>query len=242
MNRPELTLVIPTYNEGDIIEASLKAITGALGDMRSRTEVIIADDGADDLPEVIERCRGSFGLADIRVMRNRSRIGKGKSIGLAFGASRGDIVGFIDVDLSVAPSYIHAAVERVRSGDQVCVATRVGDRFKTDGSFVTSVIATIFTFIHRRLIFGGGRSFNDTQCGFKFFRKDAALLLYKDIVASDGLTDLEVLLKAVRLGYRISELEVPRRNDRVGKRKISSIFVSESLSLCRIFCRYRLGL
>ncbi len=241
MVKPELTIVIPTYNEADLIESSLMRIGEALGDMRSRTEIIIADDGSDDLPAVIDRCRGSLGFAAILVMRNETPLGKGGSIARAFRASSGVVVGFIDVDLSVAPSYIREAVREIKEGNDICIAKRVGNRFKSDGSLAISIVATVFAFVHSRLIFGRKRSFADTQCGFKFFKNAVALRLYEGLVATDGLTDLEVLLKAVRLDYKVVEIEVPRKNDRIGKRRISSIFVSELLSLCRIFCKHKLA-
>lgn len=241
MAKFELTVVVPTYNESDIICSSLRRVSEALGDMRSKTEIIIADDGKDNLPIVVERCGKSLGFPAIVVMRNEVPLGKGKSVGRAFEASRGDIVGFIDIDLSVAPSFIQAAVREIKSGNDVCIASRVGNRFKSDNSLITSTVATIFSFIHRRLLFGRKRNFSDTQCGFKFFRREIALDLYRDLVTFDGLTDLEILLKSVRQGLKVSELKVPRVNDRVGKRKLSKILLSETLALCRIFFKYRLG-
>ena len=242
MTKSELTIVIPTYNEGDIIESALKCVSEALGELRKVTEIIIADDGNDDLPVVVERCGLLFGFVDVKVMRNKSRLGKGESIRKAFMVSQGDIIGFIDIDFSVAPSFIHDAVREIKNGSDICIASRVGNRFKSDGSLTTSIFGTLFGFINRSLLFNGNKSFSDTQCGFKFFKKEVALDLYRDLIATDGLTDLEVLIKAVKHGYKVSELKVPRFNDRVGKRKISSIFIPETISLCQIFCKYKLGL
>ena len=241
MAKSDLTIVIPTYNEGDIIESSLKRISEALGSRRSQTEIIIADDGKDDLPIVIERSGRSFGFFVVRVIRNENRLGKGESVGRAFKSSGSNIVGFIDIDLSVAPSFIHDAIREIKNGNDICIASRVGNRFKSDKSLITSIVATIFSFIHQRLIFGRGRTFTDTQCGFKFFKHEVALDLFRDLVAMGGLFDLEILSKAVRQGYKISELKVPRINDRVGKKTITWIITHESFSLWRIFCKYRLG-
>lgn len=240
MTRPELTIVIPTYNEEGIIQSTLERVSAALGDVRSHTEVILADDGSDNLPAVIERIGGKLGFAEIKVMRNPVPVGKGESIRRAFQAARGAIVGFIDADLSVVPSFVLEAVREINAGSDMCIASRVGNRFKSDKSLMTSICATTFSFVHRRLIFGTGRTFTDTQCGFKFFKRKVALDLYRDLVALDGLTDLEVLLKAVRSGYSISELKVPRSNERTGKRKLSRIIVREAVSLWRIFLKYRL--
>ncbi len=240
MTQYELTVVIPTFNEGDIIEASLKRVSAELGDLRSETEVIIADDGTDDLPAAVERCGVSCGFGAIRVIRNKTSLGKGDSIALAFRVAAGKVVGFIDVDFSVAPSYIHAALKEIQNGSDVCIASRVGNRFKSDHSVMTSISASAFSFVHRRIIFGRKKNFRDTQCGFKFFKREVAVDLYRDLVASDGLADLEVLLKAVQKGYTVSEIEVPRINDREGKRKLSRIIAYETISLWRIYRKYRI--
>ncbi len=241
MAKFNLTIVIPTYNEGDIIEGSLKRVAADLGDLRTRTEIVIADDGSDNLPEVVNRSGKSLGFGTLRVIRNGDPLGKGISIQDAFHVSQGAIVGFIDVDFSVAPSYVHDAIREIRAGADICIGSRVGNRFKSDNSLMTSLAATAFAFAHRMFIFGWGRSFPDTQCGFKFFRREAAVDLYQGLVSKDGLTDLEVLVKAVKQKYKVVELKVPRINDRQGKRKLSRIFRHESVALWKIFLRYRLG-
>ena len=238
--KPELTIIIPTYNEADIIGNSLAVIASDIGGLCRSTEVIIADDGTDNLPELIRQAGASFGFASIRVMRNQDRLGKGRSIARAFQEAEGAIIGFIDIDLSVAPSYIPEAVRILEAGNDVCIATRVGNRWKSDPNWVTSAAASVFTLMHRRIIFAGLADFPDTQCGFKFFRREPGRHLFRNLVAQDGLTDLEVLLKAVRSGYKIMEILVPRRSDRVGKRPLSKIFMRETLSLWKIFYTYRL--
>ncbi len=241
MSRYALTIVIPTFNEANVVVSSLTAITEALGDLRQHTEIIFADDGADDLPIIIEKFGKSFDLGNIRVMRNPEPIGKGGSIMNAFHSSEGAIVGFLDVDLSVHPRFIHDALRELNGGNHVTIASRVGNRLKSDKSLLKTAMATIFKFAHRTLLFGRGRTFSDTQCGFKFFRRDVAVDLYQDLVALDGLNDLEILIKAVNKGYLVSEIPVPRINDREGKIKLSTILTRETLSLWRIFRKYRLG-
>ena len=238
--KPILTVILPTYNEADIIFSSLSRIAHDLGSLRELTEILIADDGTDNLPEMVAKSGRSLGFESIRVMRNADRLGKGKSIERAFREARGSISGFLDIDLSVSPEYISGAVKIIEEGSDICIATRVGSRWKSDPNWMTSAAATVFTLIHRRVIFAGLASFPDTQCGFKFFRHEVALDLFSDLVATDGLTDLEVLLKATRKGYKISEILVPRRSDRVGKRPLSKIFIRETLSLWQIFRKYRL--
>ncbi|HEX7724157.1 MAG TPA: glycosyltransferase [Candidatus Paceibacterota bacterium] len=241
MKNPVLTIILPTYNEADIVMASLRLIAHDVGGLRGLTEIIFADDGSDNLPEVVAVETPALGFHSVRVMRNISRLGKGKSIERAFHEAKGAISGFLDIDLSVSPEYIPQAVKIIEQGNDICIATRVGSRWKSDPNWATSFAATVFTFIHRRVIFAGLASFPDTQCGFKFFRHDVARDLFMNLVATDGLTDLEVLLKATRKGYKIAEVLVPRRSDRVGKRPLSKIFVRETVSLWQIFKKYRLS-
>src|SRR5690348_12763353 len=92
-----LTVVVPTYNEASTIENTLQEIGKALGpDLCRETEVLIADDGEDAMPALIERLQGSRTFAKLELMRNSPPVGKGLSLSRAFLGAAGNVVGFLD--------------------------------------------------------------------------------------------------------------------------------------------------
>ena len=233
---PRLSLIIPTINEEEIILHTLHSIAGVLGPLATETEVLIIDDGADDLPSRVGETPHSFRA--LTVYRNPERLGKGASIARGFGLSKGMVVGFIDADLSTSPHLIVEAHDSIIGGHDVYIASRDGGRRLHDRSFVKTLVARIFELGHRFLLFKGKRVFADTQCGFKFFKRATALDLYEDLVSRDGLADLEILVKAHKRGYRIAQRSVPRTNLRVGKRRLGAIFAGEAIDFCKIVFRY----
>lgn len=236
-----LSIVIPTYNEEEIILDTLRSIESALPpDVRDTTEIIVVDDGNDRLAEVLRSNKGVYNFQAINVMRNESRAGKGRSIKLGFDLSKGQTIGFIDADLSVRPSLISVALKHVEDGANLCVASRYGNRVNTDHSILTSIVAHIFRFASRYIFFRGQPIYPDTQCGFKFFSRDVASELYADLLAHDGLADLEILVKAFRRGLDVKQILVERTNHRKGKRQLSSIFFTETLMFLRLLGKYGL--
>src|SRR5690349_20406061 len=113
----ELSILIPTYNEVDVIETALVEISKELNpELLKQTEIIVVDDGTDNLVHKVKDLKNNFAFADITVYRNSPPLGKGKSLALGFQKARGKIVGFLDVDLSTPPRYIKMAYDHIKSG------------------------------------------------------------------------------------------------------------------------------
>ncbi len=235
---PKLSLIVPTLNEATIIEQTLLSLSAALEDFSKNVEVVIMDDGTDHMPEIMKAYFGRSPFGAIKHVRNQSRLGKGASIKRGFEISRADVVGFIDADLSTSPELIKEAFSKICSGHDVYIAVRQESCKSSEESMLSDATRKVFKFMHALILFRGSRKFPDTQCGFKFFKRDVALDLYRDLVSADGLVDLEVLVRAHRKGFSIGERVVPRRNTRVSKRSLRSIFVRESISFLRILIRY----
>jgi len=237
MNRlTSLSIIIPTYNEADIIHETIREVEKHIPE-HVACEIIIADDGMDHMAESLKVYRKARPNTSVVHMKNQKRAGKGLSIAKAIAISKGNYVGFIDADMSVHPSNIDLALSKL-SDSHVVIAQRVGNRFFHDESIVVTLIGHGFHFLNKVLFPRHLKNVHDTQCGFKFFRSDVAKQLYEDVVATDGMTDLEVIIKAMSLGCDIHTINVPRIKNREGKRNIRKIFLGELISYCRIVRRY----
>lgn len=240
----ELTLLIPTYNEADLIESTLTAIARELGsELAARTEVLVVDDGKDHLPEVVERAAPALGFGRLKTLRNSPPLGKGRSLALGFLQATAPIAGFLDADLSTPPSYIKLAVERIRSGQiDIFIGSRRAkeSRVTREQSAIKTVLGDILSTQINAFLFSGGRRYLDTQCGFKFFKAEVAKRLYSDLVAFDGMTDIEVLIRANLLGYRVEEHGVVWQDLRESKRSLRRILVGELRAISSIVYHYKL--
>ncbi|MDZ4676538.1 MAG: glycosyltransferase [Oligoflexia bacterium] len=239
-----MSLLIPTYNEAEVVIPALFEIQKELGsDLSSSTEVIIVDDGTDELPSLIEKNRSQYKFAALKVMRNHPPLGKGNSLAAGFIEASAPIVGFLDVDLSTPPRYIHEALKCIQD-DRADIF--IGSR-RSEGSQVTrqqsalkDALGIVLGVVARNILFLGMKFYPDTQCGFKFYKNHIAKILYRDLVAPDGLNDLEVLIRANLLGYRVFEKGVQWTDIRESKRSLSRIFVGEVKAIGRIMVKYHL--
>lgn len=240
----EVSILIPTYNEALIINDALRALASELGRERcQKTEILIVDDGVDDLPQVVQKEQWERTYAHISVIRNAPPLGKCASLAQGFEAARGKIVGFIDVDLSTPLRYYWPAESALVSGQaELSIASR-----RAKGAVVTrkqhwlkDVLSKVLNSGINHLLFLGGRSYPDTQCGFKFFKNDVAKILYRDLSARDGIGDLEVMLRANALGFRVHEQPVVWTDVRESKRSLKRILMGEVRSLILIVWRYKI--
>ena len=239
----KLSLVLPTRNEAAIILDSLRTIAAACGpELSSRTEVLIADDGSDELPTIV--AKESLPFHSVTVLRNSPPLGKGRALAAAFQLAQGDLCGFLDADLSTPPRFIPEAIALLESGGYDLV---IGSR-REDGSSVQRKQHPVKTFLGNLLpwfssglLFLGRDKFSDTQCGFKFFGPGLAQSLYRGLLIADGMADIEVLLRATERRYRVKQLAITWKDERESKRPLRRTLLPDLKALFTLLVRYRLA-
>ena len=242
---PELSLLIPTYNEAAIIGDTLRSISLALGaELASITEVILCDDGVDTLPQEAERVAVSLPFSSVTVIRTGKRRGKGAALAEGFQKARGEWSGFIDADLAISPIMIPRALHELAEGSaDIVIGSRKcgGLAAVANQGICKKIIGTIFRRAYRLCFPAEAIRFSDSQCGFKFFRSAVARELYADLITHDGLTDLEILIRASISGYRVSEIPVAVNDTRPTKRSFWRTCrrdLTEMISLLRRYGRF----
>jgi glycosyltransferase involved in cell wall biosynthesis len=243
MEKPELSVIIPTYNEEEIIEEALEKISLALGPLSQKTEIIVTDDGTDGLEALVNAKGKNYPFQSVQVLRNNPKLGKGKSVAMGFEKARGSVVGFLDVDLSTPPRYILKAYDLIHSDK---IDAFIGSR-KAAGAtvnrhqfFLKDILGHVLGYIARGIIFAGMRNYQDTQCGFKFYKNSLGKILYRELVAPDGVHDIEVLIRANLMGLRVEECGVDWVDLRESKRPLRRILAGEIVSILKILATYKL--
>lgn len=206
MTAPELSLVVPAYNEEKRLPVSLARIAEWLGSRVPglSAEVLVVDDGSSDrTAAVAEKTAAGLGL-DFRVIRLPENRGKGAAVRAGVLEARGANVLVTDADLSTPIEEVDkllAAAAPVAIGSRGVDATLVKQR----QSLFRVASGRLFNLLVRLLAVSGIR---DTQCGFKLFRADAAREVFSRATVDRFAFDVEALLLARRLGYRIAEVPV----------------------------------
>ena len=211
---PDVSIVIPVYNESDRIAASLEELARFLETAPFDAEVIIADDGSNDdsLNIVSERAEDFLTLRVLELPHG----GKARAVLAGLAAAVGDVVGFMDADLATPLPTLAEAVERLSHGADVVIGSREGAGSRRIGEpSYRHVMGRVFNTIVRVSLLP---DVDDTQCGFKFMTRDARdrILPLVQLYSSDETVtqprvtafDVELLYIAHRLGLTIGVIPV----------------------------------
>ena len=203
-----LTIVVPAYNEGRRLPATLETLCSYLESSPLRAkEIVVVDDGSTDQTAAIVR-EWSVRNPMVRLLQNPGNRGKGYAVRAGFGEARCEWVLFTDADLSTPIedlARLEAAI--AASGAGGAIGSRALDR-KLVGkrqSLGREISGRVFNLFVRLVT---GLPYRDTQCGFKLFRRDVAQALAARQKLEGFGFDVEILFIARRLGYRVEEVAV----------------------------------
>lgn len=227
---PEVSILIPVFDERDSLETLLDEINAGLADGGRSYEVVFVDDGSSDgSAEVLaELARRDERVSVISLRRNF-----GKSPALAAGLQyvRGSIVVTMDADLQDDPAMIPAFLERIDAGADLVSGWKKVRNDPLGKTFPSR----IFNSLVRRF---GDIELNDVNCGFKAYRIECIRL-----IQMYGGFHRFVPVFAHDRGFRVEELVVNHRARQFGVSKFgASRFIDGILSLTTVvfLTRFRL--
>lgn len=201
---PELSVVIPAYNEEWRILPTIGAIASHVSSMGIPWELIIADDGSTDTTiELIE----ALDLANLRLLIAEQNGGKGSAVRRGINAASGQYILFADADQSTPIEQLDHMLDRLRQEDaDVAIGSRAASGAAVHSKSAARKVASWGLRSVIRLLYP--IRIEDTQCGFKLFSATSARTLF-DLQLIDGFSfDLEILYLAHRLGLKVIEVPV----------------------------------
>ncbi len=203
---PDLSIVIPSYNEELRLPVTLKRIAEYLPSLGLRTEVLVVDDGSrDGTAAVAETFRGK--ISELRILSNGRNRGKGYSVRHGMLEARGDIVLFTDADLSAPIEESGKLIEEIKNGSDVAIGSRAMDRslISTHESPFREFAGIVFNWMVRIVL---RLPFVDTQCGFKAFRRERCRIIFEQQRIEGFGFDPELLYLARHNGLHTVEIPV----------------------------------
>jgi dolichyl-phosphate beta-glucosyltransferase len=210
LTAPDLSIVIPAYNEAHKIARDVEAASRFLVGQTLRGEVIVSDDGsADDTAGTARACGVPDGVV-LKVIGQERNRGKGAAVRAGMIATRGQYVMFADSGVCIPYDEAMRGLELLRSGQcEIAHASR-----KRADSVIVNPQP-----LHRRMFSRAFRlavdvylglpyRLTDTQCGFKMYRGDVGRSLYEACKTEGFLFDLEIIIRAGKARARIAEFPV----------------------------------
>ena len=243
MNKFQLSIIIPVYNETCRIVPTLNHLVKYLSSRDFKSEVIICDDGStDDTLEVVREFssrNSNVPEPSIRTVSLPHRV-KGNAVREGMILANGKIRLMCDADLAMSVEQIDKFLHKMAEGYDVVIGSReVKGARRFDEPKLRHFMGKIFNWYVRIVAVGG---FSDTQCGYKCFTSNAANILFKRQKLDGWSFDVELLMMATRKSMKIFELPIDwyhKERSKVSFGPASIQMVRDTL-LTRI--RYELGM
>lgn len=211
----KVSVVLPTYNEAEIIEATAEKVMDALREYGEPFEIIIAEDGSTDGTDKKADLLSEKYSGIVKHLHSEKRLGRGKALKKAFSDSTGDVLVYMDVDLATDVRHLAALIRSVEyEGYEIATGSRmlVDSRVKRSG--MRHLASRVYNLLVRKLL---GSKVKDHQCGFKAFRREPLMQLLPEVGANHWFWDTELLVRASQKGYRIKEIPVDWQGGRETK-------------------------
>lgn len=203
MPEPEISVVVPAYNEAFRLGRTLDRIVDFLDSRGDRFEILVVDDGSTDETAGVAAERREWGVRTLQLVSNR---GKGAALRHGVVASRGARVLLTDADLSTPIEELDSLESALEEADIAMGSREVeGARVVHHQPRYRELLGRMFNLAIRFL---GVRGFLDTQCGFKLLRGEVARDLFPRLEIEGFAYDVEMVLRARELGYEVVEVGV----------------------------------
>lgn len=201
-NASLVSVVLACYDEEEILARSFDEIRDTLDNLGRPYEIVFVDDvSRDRTREIIREIVAAHPAVDLRVILHEKNQGRGATVTDGFRAARGDVVGYLDVDLEVHARYIPSLVRAIEKGADVATVRRIY-AFQLR-SLDRYMMSRGYSFLVRKLL---RVAIHDTETGYKFFRRERLLSVLEEIQDGGWFWDTEFMVRALHRGLRLEEI------------------------------------
>lgn len=239
---PELSVVIPAYNEEERLPPTLASVHAFLTERGRSFEIIIVDDGSIDHTNDVVLDFGKH-HDNVRLIQYAPNQGKGFAVRKGVLAARGDCILIDDADGSSPIAEVERLERAITDGADIAIGSRnmPDETVKIEALAYRKHIGNTFNFIVQSLVLPG---IHDTQCGFKLFKREVGHDLFSVAQQDRFAFDVEVLFIARLRNYKISEQAINWKNVEgskvdVIKDSLNMLIEVVKMSVSAAFGRYR---
>jgi len=229
-SNPEVSIVIPAYNEAKRIESTIRRVFQEIRDLNF--EVVVSEDGStDETPLILERLKKEYGDRMV-TLHSRRRLGKGKGFLRGVTHSRGKYVILLDADYPTNAETLINIVKHLRKGYDVVVGSRAHELSVLDPPAppLREAIGRVFNAIVRLLF---GIKIRDTQCGVKGFKREVFSTI-GPIQFTNFVFDVEIIIKAQACNLKVKEIPIYWSNKSGSKVRVlkdGSLMLNELINI-----------
>ncbi|GAC1504767.1 MAG: glycosyltransferase family 2 protein [Candidatus Dormibacteraceae bacterium] len=208
--RPELSIVIPCYNEEERLPRTIEQIERYLHRTGTSYELILVDDGSSDGTRLVQDAAAARNPS-VRVEALPRNRGKGRALAEGVAMAKGPEILVTDADLSTPIEELEKLRASLHNGAGVAIGSRAmrASRVEIAQPLYRVLMGKVFNLLVQALLLPG---IWDTQCGFKLFQAAVAHDVFARLTTDGFGYDPEVLYLAKKRGVKIAEVPVVWRN------------------------------
>jgi len=235
--KEKISVVMPAYNETNRIKNSIEETAKALKGFNCPWELIVMDDGSTD--DTFEKA--SLLIKDypnnLIVKKNPLNLGKGRVLKKAMHYLTGEYVVFLDADMDLHPIQIQTLFDIMHLDNaDIVIGSKLHPNSRVNYPLQRKVISFVYYLLVKFLF---KLPCHDTQTGLKLFKVEVLQSVFPRILVKQFAFDLEVLVNANHLGYKISEAPIvlnPQRHfGRIGLESFFSTFLDTLAIFYRLY-------
>ena len=190
------------YNEEAILKESVRQTFEILEATSWNYEVIFVDDCSQDRTrEIIDEILAENPEKNLSKLFHAQNTGRGRTVTDGIHMARGEVVGYIDIDLEVHARYIPSMVIAIHNGADLATANRI---YKVQPRLVIRwILSQGYAYLMRFML---GVNIQDTETGYKFFNRQKILPVLQEVKDEHWFWDTEVMVRSFLHGYEIHEI------------------------------------
>lgn len=232
----DLTLILPYFNPGVGLKATVEETITVLDSAGLTYEVIAVCDGSTDGSDLVLK---ALDIPCLVLVSHSGNLGKGEAIRTGFSLGRGSYLGFMDSDGDIDPRILGSYFEALRSGAYDII---LGSKRHKDSKVTYPPLRRAYSWGYQRLVrLLFSLDVTDTQTGVKFYRSDVVGEVMPYMRERGYAFDLEFFVVARHLGYvRLCEVPVvirERFSSTIDTRAVAAI-IRDTIS---VYIRLRKG-
>lgn len=195
-----LSIIMPFYNEGEVIVSNVQQVLKACEEMGIRVEIVAVDDGSSD--DGYQKLVKAFeGEKRVIAIRNETNFGKGWALKTGYEFSHGEYVLFLDADLELSPWHIPQFLTRLfQEQADVVIGSKLHPESEVNYPTIRRILSRGYYFFIRLLFH---LPIMDTQTGIKLFRREALEASLPKTLVKRFAFDIELLVVIIAEGFRI---------------------------------------
>lgn len=204
MSKPLLSIIIPAHNEERRLPQTLEQVVRFAASQPYETEVLVIENASRD--RTLEVGQEYASLHSSVQIFHEDLPGKGRAVQKGMLAATGAYRFFADADFSMPPAEIARFLPPTVDVPIAIASREAPGAIRYDEPRYRHITGRVFNTFIRSLVLP---ALQDTQCGFKMFRAEAAEDLFRRQTLMGWSFDVELLYIASRRGYPILEIPIP---------------------------------